>query len=222
MGPCDLCSYARVITMLGIANIDKAYSAVVMLNSGTRGPLGAGSEIWLDVIGLRIPKSNYSPFVVSVSISFEVQFHPQSYFLMTPLSAFRDILYPLYNESCLGTKLQCILQSEIPAGQALMEAGFSFFSLSQRAAVTGPDEMEALEVQQGKRNPTMGWLDPCDSVFVKYGGEVWRERMIPADVISAVEGICTEQDAYAENHHRSGVPSDADVWKGCAGADCAW
>jgi hypothetical protein len=144
-GPCDLCAHARALKLLGVtaAPGPPAYSHVVMLNSGVRGPFFTASAAadgaeatWLDVAAAAGTARWQARTVAAPLIGFQFLPHPQTYFLSVPAAALAT-LAPLFARTCGGTKDACIREGEVQVGHFLFETGFAVHSFGQRYTLRG-------------------------------------------------------------------------------------
>uniref|UniRef100_A0A7S0VL25 Uncharacterized protein n=1 Tax=Hemiselmis tepida TaxID=464990 RepID=A0A7S0VL25_9CRYP len=194
-GPCDLCAHSHALRYIGLDKVTCTYRTVVMLNSGVRGPFLSGkSSHWIDVVtaagreefpGASCPDPAVSNLrVFSVAVSWERQMHSQSYFSAYPREAVK-VVTKLYGDSCSKKKKGCAFQGEVMTLSMLLEKNITTYSSSQGFVVESQDR--AREYRKNHelhpKNPTLGYIDPCDSVFIKAGGLVFRAGLIPKQVL---------------------------------------
>jgi hypothetical protein len=193
---CDLCTHAQMLQYLGYKteyssklSSNWPYKSVVMMNSGVRGPfMSPNSSSWIDVASMagqpsrpvRMKKDFRFGTVASITFSWDGTPHIQSYWLTLPLTAIA-YYYTTFLAVCgsTHTKDYCIKNGEFKTapGPLLSPNGspLSIFSFHRNVTIRGTDNLEEvrLRVKQDKGNPSCDKVDPCKTMFRKFGGEGW-------------------------------------------------
>jgi hypothetical protein len=222
-GPCDLCSHYRVLTWLGFDAQNVAswpYKSVIFMNSGVRGPfLHENSSSWIDIVSMAgqnyrsLLRENDASFrtVHATAMSWEVKMHAQSYFLAVPASALA-IVHGIYGRgACGGSDEECVHLAEIPMAthlvdgdgggltRGLQEAPFSVYialqNFTYRRGMMRRAAERAYIGRPGAVNPCFEYTDPCQGIFVKFGGRVWRDRKVHAATRKALSHLTMLMEA---------------------------
>jgi hypothetical protein len=197
------------------------YSQIVMLNSGVRGPFisNARGASWLDVVASGGGGGGaWAPDTVTAAMaSFELRAHPQSYFLSVPGPALRLVM-DLFEATCYHDKGWCIENGETAVAELCFNHSLKVHSMGQNMTwasfhdvaadaerTGGFEKMPVLAGQTlgnsymawakkfGHWNPTREWSNPCDALFVKFGGIVWAIELIRPSLVRAVRGLSLRQ-----------------------------
>ncbi len=166
---CDLATHAMVIdTFAEDFGFEYAelYGTLVMLNRGVRGPFLSDAEnphSWIDVIGFL----NMNRTVVGISISYQIQIHVQSFFVAIP----GDVVPKWRNFYMTGARSMkdCMFRTETHTLYFANSLGLGAYSLSQGAFAP---KFRARTLGTG---PLKYPVDPCTSMFVKFGGTAYKE-----------------------------------------------
>lgn len=194
----DLCHHAHAMS----TQRDADY--FVLLNDGARGPfvdqaaaaLGAklGVAPWL---GRVLEPFVQSPRVVMVGaqLSCELGVHLQSWMIAIHARVAEETRHR-YLQTCGTSKLEAIWRGEVLPSKQVMQEGHAIASLwppfsqvtRQQFDCTRetPGSSVCRNELKGCRNPFVGkqgfaYKAPLVNVtFTKFGGEIWREKLIPA------------------------------------------
>lgn len=147
-GPCDLCAHARVISSLfgGVTGLRRRYVYVVAANAGVRGPFQHEEDAeWIDAFAMAgqsrltlLGGPNIHGFgahpVSAVHVSTQIRFHPQSFFVGFPQSAY-DVMYRAYAIGCRHDKEYCIRAAEVGLGDELLTHGIPVYSFAKNITI---------------------------------------------------------------------------------------
>ena len=192
----DLQSFGCVAMCLRDTNLFDTYSHFFWLNSGTRGPFfepatwrsfalqfnpqRAQHFNWLDVAAGNVPRFSIPPeskatsFLITPSVSWEISFHAQSYFMSMPSSTAKMLLAH-YADPAPRSKDDAIIRLEVGATSRLLSLNILVFDLNRRRFVHKNDTDSLL----GISNPYMldGFVDPYEGLFVKYRRELAPSKL---------------------------------------------
>lgn len=199
-GPCDLCAHAQALQFVDAEFFDQ----LILMNSGVRGPFVAphGAH-WLDAVSIagrskisNSPSSSDFPSVVaSPQLSWQNAFHPQSYLLSVPQRVAKEVLIPLWMKTCSNGKFACTIDGECAMGNHFLSRGIHVHSLGRNFTVTSMAEGQPGGIYHrlyrvpDMPNPTLWPQDPCASIFVKLGGDVWRSQLIDRPTIQRIQQL---------------------------------
>jgi hypothetical protein len=220
---CHLCAHAAVLNLLNLTvggNSTRAYAHVVFLTSGVRGPFAAPSSVgWIDAVAMAGTAGYARETVTTLLFSFGDRFGAQSYFASMPVAAVRAA-HASYEETCGRSKQRCVSASESGFAELLFRNNFSMHSLGQNVTVASSANVTAyLSEHPTVRdvNPATVWTDPCDAVFVRFGGREWRDHLVPKSVMRAVRLLSMWQKP------QHGVrPMSSDTFDEMASRRCRW
>jgi hypothetical protein len=129
--------------------------------------------------------------VSAALFSWEGAAHPQSYFLAVPPRLLPSIYY-LFARSCLGNFDQCIGRGEVEIGRiALRDYGYLYVSAFNVTIqdTESTSKFKGIFHDPNAQNPTLRYWNPCHSIFLKYGGQVWRMGLLPRSTVDAVRAL---------------------------------
>jgi len=196
----DLCSHAEALEQHTNTTQNQAkYTKYFFSNCGARGPYyghdpnKSHNLKWLDYFTIKL---NSVTKAVGSTINCEVSPHVQSYAIALDHIG---IKYALKSWKCFDNndKLSIILSGEIGLSQALLEDGYNIASTTmyhgwdfrnKKLRHCGMAGTKIGPVQ----NPTACFsagcraLDPCELVFVKYGGDVQMLNLLSNYTIDRV------------------------------------
>lgn len=190
----DICAHAQAL--LGFEDIS-SYKYFVFINDGVRGPFTNSSEPWIETF-LKPLRPRHVALVGS-TISCQHKVHVQSYFMLTKFPHIKTLLSQ-YRKCCKLKKWDEIIQKcEIGVSQLFLNRGFSIASTSQQIIFRKGDKF--FEGKKPCKNPTAEDLDIFETMMVKYGGNVYKEHLIPRTVARSIEAWTIAENA------RSGLRS---------------
>eukprot|EP01041_Mallomonas_annulata_P001759 gene1759-3396_t len=184
----------------------------IMLNCGSRGPYYnkttsiTGRDTWIEDLLFKLDGTTKA---IGSTISCEVSVHIQSYFIAVDRDAAKVLidLWAVKDISKL-TKLEIIRMSEVGASKALLDKGYNINSLESRYNNVDfrqgdycKQEFEGMELYNTGtgpqfKNPTVcrhrghpgcSGAEPCEVMFVKFGGEALRDGLLSNTTIRNVE-----------------------------------
>ena len=140
--PADLAGFGLIARHLwDREDWTSTYGRIIWLNAGTIGPLVTASSdqdkaSWIDVVsGLISEIRDSRQTVITSTVSWEQEVHPQSNFMSCPTSAADLLLRNVYRPN-FRSKGELIRQAEVGAGAVLFAANFTLFELTRRVFIT--------------------------------------------------------------------------------------
>lgn len=181
------------------------YKYYILLNCGARGPyfmhqptdnMPIPSATW--ILRVTDPLRNGASAVGS-TISPEISPHIQTYAMALDHRAaefavsYWGLFSSLTSAGNVADKALLIDNMEVGLSSALVKAGFYIASLDTRmqniyskGSKTAGDMFDnptACRITDSKKSSGCEGVDPCEVIFVKYGGEISREGLVPQATI---------------------------------------
>lgn len=202
--------HAHVVVVRRYYNVARFF---MMLNCGARGPYFQETSMltWLDIFKGELDSDVQ---LVGPTISCEIQPHIQSYAMMTGKEGAR-VLIRLWSRLSNMTRLEMIARGEVAFSTTLLNAGWRIRSLElrkdrfQTLGLGSPCDPEFHGLANSllanpttcrvENSPGCEGLEPCEMLFVKYGGTALKYDMIAAytrDRIRAEESsmlMCSQE-----------------------------
>lgn len=177
----------------------------LFLNCGSRGPYFLNSNVsksknWLQPF---VSKFDASIKGVGATISCEISPHIQTYAVSFDRTGAKIVLPYWTPRNSTKSKLQLIRDAEVGASSALIYHGYNIASLESRhinrdfraqdlvcdpeytslgnTMLVNPTRCDSTVSASGKKElatPGCEGLEPCEVVFVKYGGEVYVKDLV--------------------------------------------
>ncbi|CUG88379.1 GPI-anchored surface protein, putative [Bodo saltans] len=179
-GPCDLCAHGRVIAHLGGAEaVKSAYSFIVFMNAGSRGPFQAEHEPhWIDAMAVggegNWTEKDTPPIMVGPSVSSQISVHVQSHVIGLHTARLGE--YARFLSQCANDKEgkeKCIHLGEVAAGAEWLRGRGWIYGLAEGITLRSVIDAETLTRMHRDRHivePLMEHYDVCSAIFSKLGG----------------------------------------------------
>ena len=194
--PVDLINHKDVVELY----LEKT-TYFILLNCGCRGPyFDSRQGSWIDMMTLKLDESVK---MVGPTISSEVSFHVQSYSVALDNIGMSLVFKRWQNVTALENKFHLIRDMEIGASDAILSAGYNIASFEKRYEDANFVTEMRFYPNGISENPTVcrrlgdigcRGLDPCEVLFVKYGGEALRDNYIPQITVSRINEEDTKDD----------------------------
>jgi len=176
----DVCAHAQALKRLKDIRL---YKYFVLINDGVYGPVFTGNASW-NAPFIKILEQDRVALVGS-TLSCQRAVHVQSYFLMTKFPHIRALISK-YDKCCHLKRWSKVIQTcEIGLSQYFLKRGYAIGATSKNVTFHNGDEF--FEKGRSCSNPTTEILDIFETVMVKYGGNVFRENLIPHKVVRDLE-----------------------------------
>ena len=197
----DLCPRAHALR-----SSRNNFSHMLFVNDGARGPFATSTSESLSWIRpYRQAFSSEHVAAAGVSMSCEVAPHLQSWALMID-SRVKDIFLSAYGASCSQSKSDAIMAAEVGPFSRLLSRGYNIASFFAPVSQFGAAEASCLTASPTRLPMLRSSLNDChnpygsdgrqmvwpDSTrldqlgFVKFGGEQWRQGMLPENYVARV------------------------------------
>lgn len=180
----DMLTHALTLAIPEIRGSE--FGTVFALNNGVRGPL-ARRNTWIEDFQSSLLGS---AALVGATMSCEKEPHVQ-----THMFAFSSEFFNFFLENELTAEnaeswLEVIDRSEVRLSRRAVASGFDIGSMLHRRHWAELVFNGSCRPELGKRNPT-GWCQPyfTDSIFLKWGGEFFRQGLYCDRVLSYVERV---------------------------------
>ena len=190
----DLFAHLKLLKSVETSN----YDYFVLLNCGCRGPYysgleyGAPSLLWLPIFTSKL---NNVVALSGATTSLAVYPHVQSYALSFTRSVCQVVVeywsqftHHNYSKVSYGNhdRIKLIIDVEVGLSEHIMKKGYSISSLDSRYSLV---DFRNVSSSLDNRNPTAcrPWeqdsvgcqgVEPCEVMFVKYGGEVYYRKWV--------------------------------------------
>lgn len=188
--PCDLCAHA--LALKGMEGLETDYTTIVFFNTGARGPypIGGGAG-WMD----RLRGYTHNGMAVSNTIVWEGRCYVPSYFIAMPscvVSYVRDMWHETCHEG--GNMDDCAMRGEFTLLPFLNWLGVPVHITSRNLTIYSEKDCADNEPDPvpwflwGRRtNPDFWPVDLNRSMFLKYGGGLYRRRFVHPSVVREVQ-----------------------------------
>jgi hypothetical protein len=207
--------------MSTIKSSHKSYTYYILLNCGARGPYFMHQSVEHPLIPSRAWISRFidplrkGASAVGSTISPEISPHIQTYAMALNYQATKfamsywDRFSSLTAAGNVTDKAFLIDNMEVGLSTALIDAGFHIASLdtrmqnlySRRSNIPGDlyDNPTACRRSDTRNSSGCEGVNPCEVIFVKYGGEILREGLVPSATIGQFS--MEDTNALSENPH---------------------
>ena len=189
--PCDLCAHALALEGMG-GRLEEAYGTGGFFNTGARGPYPPGVG-WMD----RVRSYTSRGVAASNTIVWERGCTIASYFVAIP-SCVVGYVRDMWRETCHegGDMDDCAMRGEFTLLPYLNWLGVPVHILSRNMTIYTEDDCAANEPDPvpwlfwGRyTNPDFWPVDLNRSMFLKYGGGLYRQRFVHPSVVREVQRL---------------------------------
>lgn len=176
----DLCYHSKTINSFG-----ESHGMFVFLNDGVRGPftdvtsytnVARGSWLYPFIRSAANPRVS----IVGARISCEVAWHAQTYFVVIKRAFINEIVKHWAGTCDERNWAKVIREGEVGVSQNFLKQGFAIASPAEKKLIFAGTPVRDCT------NPSLKYIDLEKAVMIKYGGEIFRLRLLHNQTLTDV------------------------------------